>query len=144
MEFISLPRITISGSITDSIGSINGINYLNTANFNKNGGYFDKEGYFRINNDKIGEQNIHKGDFTFYDTHITFVYSNKLICDEDNENCVYEIIHAYGGSDDKGMYKYPDIPEAGENRGKKVFGRKTIKTFDIPNDRAFGRIYLWN
>jgi len=92
---------------------------------------------------------IRRGDILNYGGgYISIVYSDRPACTEDENGkatYTYEIIHAYGGDDDKGMYRYPDIPEAGANRNKRVFGRKVIKTWNnIANPTGFGRLKLWN
>jgi len=95
------------------------------------------------------KKQLRKGDLVRYgNSHISIVYSDRPACTEDKNGdttCSYEIIHAYGGDDDKGMYRYPDIPEAAANRNKRVFGRKVIKTWNnIADPTGFGRLKLWN
>jgi len=97
------------------------------------------------------QRKIHRGDLVRYNGHISIVYSDRPECTrstdssgEEQTNCSYEIIHAYGG-DENGEYTCPDIPEASENRGRTVFGRKVMRTWDnIGIPKGFGRIKLWN
>lgn len=85
---------------------------------------------------------IRRGDIIKYKGHISMVYSDRPTCNSKGEDCKYQIIHAYGG-DKNGLYTYPDHDAA--NAGKKVFGRKVIKTWEnISTPTGFGRIKLWD
>ena len=98
----------------------------------------DKLFWFEEDLDEL--EYIKKGDLARYGIwHVSMIYSDGSITDTR-----YEIIHAYGG-DDEGHYTFPDIPEAGDDRGQEIFGRRVMTTFEntaTPN--GFGRIRLWD
>ena len=82
-----------------------------------------------------------KGDVVVYSGHIALVYSDRLACDN-QANCTYEIIHAYGGGRN-GEYRYPHYDPI--LPGEEVFARKVIRTWqDIAKPTGFGRIKLWD
>jgi len=92
------------------------------------------------------EKVIHQGDFIHYDAgHISTVHSPKAACDDNGDNCTYEIIHASGDGQicyDRGRGQKPSCTF---NR-KAVINEiiKNLTSTTLKNPTGFGRIKLWD
>ena len=91
---------------------------------------------------------LKRGDFAQYRSgtgrHVSIVDSNRVFFI--NNQIYYQILHAYGGSNGMGEYVFPDIPQAGDDQGRRVFARKVIRTWNNigVDPYRFGRVIIWD